>query len=407
MYCSNCGKQISDNANFCPQCGNSINQAGNNKENKPEQVQRDKSRNRFTIGVSAAIITGAVLLIMIAAVIKNLIPAKTTPVTTEYAETSTAAPETITETAAAEPSESEQVPQTSAANGSGSISSEEYILPESNSRYYTKAEISTLSEAELRLARNEIYARHGRIFQAEDLHTYFSAKSWYVPLYQPEEFTQKGDGIFNEYERSNQKLIVEAENDIQKAALPADTAVVDAMKKFPTDEFHILIEDPLNYQDKGGYYEVNAVLTADVMFTAQEMEQKKPGDTIKVLDDWYQVVEVSTSDFNTHYRFYELNSSTGGYLGIVTADDSGMYHAVVENDIPVQTTVYRGKIRMTKDAVAVFYLDYGNAGQKTTLSAPEFLSNELERMPDIIHAWYYATLNSNGYIIRLEEHWTP
>ena len=34
----------------------------------------------------------------------------------------------------------------------------------------------------LRLARNEIYARHGHIFKDPDLRAYFSARSWYAPL---------------------------------------------------------------------------------------------------------------------------------------------------------------------------------------------------------------------------------
>ena len=43
----------------------------------------------------------------------------------------------------------------------------EYILSESNVRIYTKEELENLSDEELRLARNEIYARHGRIFSSD------------------------------------------------------------------------------------------------------------------------------------------------------------------------------------------------------------------------------------------------
>lgn len=57
----------------------------------------------------------------------------------------------------------------------------DYILPDSDARILSLSDISDLSKAELRLARNEIYARNGYIFQSADLQTYFSAKPWYNP----------------------------------------------------------------------------------------------------------------------------------------------------------------------------------------------------------------------------------
>jgi hypothetical protein len=44
-------------------------------------------------------------------------------------------------------------------------------------------DLTGLSNAELRIMRNEIYARHGYIFQSKDLRDYFSKKSWYIPLH--------------------------------------------------------------------------------------------------------------------------------------------------------------------------------------------------------------------------------
>jgi hypothetical protein len=41
--------------------------------------------------------------------------------------------------------------------------------------------LSRLSLAELRIARNEIFARRGRYFESADLKTYFGRFSWYAP----------------------------------------------------------------------------------------------------------------------------------------------------------------------------------------------------------------------------------
>ena len=57
----------------------------------------------------------------------------------------------------------------------------EYILPDSDVRVLSESEIASLSNAELRIARNEIFARHGYVFNSEDLQQYFGSKTWYQP----------------------------------------------------------------------------------------------------------------------------------------------------------------------------------------------------------------------------------
>ncbi|MEK1829325.1 YARHG domain-containing protein [Priestia megaterium] len=59
--------------------------------------------------------------------------------------------------------------------------SSSYILPDSDSYKLSYSDISSLSSSELRLARNEIYARHGYVFKSKDLQAYFYEKSWYTP----------------------------------------------------------------------------------------------------------------------------------------------------------------------------------------------------------------------------------
>jgi len=56
-----------------------------------------------------------------------------------------------------------------------------YILPKSDKEKLTRADLEGLTKEQLRLARNEIYARHGMIFGVDDLDKYFATKSWYKP----------------------------------------------------------------------------------------------------------------------------------------------------------------------------------------------------------------------------------
>lgn len=56
---------------------------------------------------------------------------------------------------------------------------DEYIIPESNCRKLTEEDLEELSPKELSYARNEIYARHGRRFQSNELQDFFNSKEWY------------------------------------------------------------------------------------------------------------------------------------------------------------------------------------------------------------------------------------
>jgi hypothetical protein len=86
--------------------------------------------------------------------------------------------------------------------------SDDYILPDSSSRIYSDDELSTLSSGELRIAKNEIYARHGRRFKDESLQSYFDSKSWYNGTIEPDDFDE---GVLNKYEKANIESIAALE----------------------------------------------------------------------------------------------------------------------------------------------------------------------------------------------------
>ena len=89
--------------------------------------------------------------------------------------------------------------------------SEDYIIQDSDKRYLSKEDLENFSKDELRLARNEIYARHGRIFEDEWLKEYFNSKYWYEGTVSGEDFQ---DDVFNDYENQNLILITEYEKEV-------------------------------------------------------------------------------------------------------------------------------------------------------------------------------------------------
>ena len=87
----------------------------------------------------------------------------------------------------------------------------EYIFPESHFQYLKEWELEGLSKEELKIARNEIYARHGRMFQDDSLQAYFNSCSWYTPSIAPEDFKES---MLNEVEIANRDLIVSYEKEM-------------------------------------------------------------------------------------------------------------------------------------------------------------------------------------------------
>ena len=101
------------------------------------------------------------------------------------------------------------VPEPDPAPTSTPSSGGTYVLPDSSTRLYSADELSGLSDWELYVARNEIYARHGRMFQKQDLQDYFNSQSWYTPLYSPEEFDSMG--LLSSTEQQNASTILSVE----------------------------------------------------------------------------------------------------------------------------------------------------------------------------------------------------
>lgn len=78
----------------------------------------------------------------------------------------------------------------------------DYILKDSDSKYYKAKDLKGLSKWEVQLARNEIYARHGRKFTTDEVREYFEGKDWYHGTVEEVE-----DSELNKYEIANRDMI--------------------------------------------------------------------------------------------------------------------------------------------------------------------------------------------------------
>ncbi len=75
-----------------------------------------------------------------------------------------------------------------------------HIAQQQSTEYLTWEDYAALSRWELVLARNEIFARHGRRFQNQDIQAYFDSCSWYEGTIAPEDFDTS---VMNDVEVQN------------------------------------------------------------------------------------------------------------------------------------------------------------------------------------------------------------
>lgn len=255
--CPQCGKNLSPDVKFCPECGSSLNgkktvQPPGHPSPPQELVHANPKKTGKWIAAAAAllILAGAggfgFFRFALPLINKNTVEAENTrqespdddsedtgtrknrkesgeednekdkpeqKTTEAKVETTASLEETTTassfiwgggrkdETTAAWGSEAET---SDFWDGAADIEETGYILPDSNTKYLQESDLSGMTSEQLRLARNEIYARHGRMFDSQDLQDYFNRQPWYTGSVAPDDFEES---VLNSYEKANLEVI--------------------------------------------------------------------------------------------------------------------------------------------------------------------------------------------------------
>ena len=77
--------------------------------------------------------------------------------------------------------------------------------PETSARILKQADVENRPPDELRIMRNEIYARHGYNFKMKDMRAYFDGQEWYMP------WNTDVRGLLTETEKKNEALLKQYE----------------------------------------------------------------------------------------------------------------------------------------------------------------------------------------------------
>lgn len=78
------------------------------------------------------------------------------------------------------------------------------MILDSSKRLITDADVSGMTSEQLRIAVNEIYARHGRRFVDAELQAWFNSQAWYQGTVSPENFNEN---VLSQVEKDNIKFL--------------------------------------------------------------------------------------------------------------------------------------------------------------------------------------------------------
>lgn len=245
MFCNNCGNEINDNSKFCNRCGKPVQNIEQNQayDNVPDDLPNTTYNNQVTNinkkqkeQRTYLILAGILVIAILAGIaIKQLkhdnkgagiesgkdntydnntnmnIAGKVKEDKTNNKDKNIkTVKNTKKNTGKKENTNKKNSKSNKKNNNKISVkNSSEYILPDSNRKYYKMKDLKGLTAKEARLARNELFARHGRKFDDKKLQKYFNSRNWYEGKIAPEDFYE--EVFFNKYEIANRDLIIKYE----------------------------------------------------------------------------------------------------------------------------------------------------------------------------------------------------
>lgn len=183
---------------FCTNCGSRVAQDNKNMPSTLKtrmEIKKNRSKTRLLVGLGSII--GLLLVISFTLMVKDF--HKPEP-KLNVAATKTIDPSKDKAVENKDQSSHDHHSTKEKSHESSNLSSSDHILPASDKRVVSEEDIANLTKGQLRIARNEIYARHGYVFKSQDLQKYFSSKSWYHP-------DPSFDGSLNEVEKENVDFI--------------------------------------------------------------------------------------------------------------------------------------------------------------------------------------------------------
>ncbi len=200
----------------------------------------------------------------------------------------------------------------------------EYVLPVSDIKEIPEYYLENFSEHTLWLARNEIYARHGREFTNAYLANYFASCSWYTPTVSADAFDEN---VLSQTEKNNLDKIKAYEDRMAKEKVYPQSCLFGQEYSYDIDGDGNKETFELNYHEnmESSMYDVTMVLDGDMAMelSSDEVYYFYPNTEKYYITDispHFPGLEIAVMDYGmsddlvTHFYAYENGLH---YLGCV------------------------------------------------------------------------------------------
>ena len=303
-----------------------------------------------------------------------------------------------------------------------------YMFPESSQQFLTEQDLAGYTKSELRIGRNEIYARHGRMFRDIKLQEHFLEKVWYQPTVMPDAFQES---VLSSLEKANISRLYSAET---RASAGNPGRIAEIVNQFgPRPEYDLQLSTGAPEEKKviehADCFEVTGctLVINDDPVPAEKVQNVKTGDVIEIDGLRYQVtnpaagyagdvVEVSClenlrPDGLADNRTYELIWEAAEWL----SPSGSVWWPTMANDYRLRRTpVYTGSVYFAKDC-KVRGTGIGGGGRKEMpvrdyLLVPHSLDTldfEYGKTAGRFSLYGDIAVDGRGYITEYTETYTP
>jgi len=230
----------------------------------------------------------------------------------------------------------------------------DYIIPDSNSRLLTKQDISEVLYMYLiTFGKNEIYARHGYVFQDDIIQSYFEDMPWY------QKNPDYDESMLNDIEKQNVQLIQEYIDTAGKNYYPIESgSKIDLNGDGELDEIYLEYTPPQYNNGVWTFYNDFRLIINDASI---EWYAENPDGTMYICNidasDPYKAIAVTdtgpSDDYCAHFFYYdgiEIHSMgvIEGSEQTIAADGSGILTTSKRGSI-LHTWFYPQQYRLTSD----------------------------------------------------------
>lgn len=325
MNCQNCKAKLNKDSIYCPECGTKV--ISDMESKKPEKSidstvdnssidnsKRKTSKSRYTILISSALC----LIVIISILMTN----------------NNRSEKNIAKSVEKEVTTKED-----------KIPNNEYIFPKSDIEYLSDNEIENFSTDELALARNEIIARHGRIFTDEKYKSYFESKNWYEGTVEPEVFDASYEKELNDIEKANIELIKKYENMLNGDAENYYSPILSEYQQIEQNNFvgdtsqYPNVNQGLFNQDEGTLYYTVIDLCNDgipELFISQRLDDKSSNNIVDIYGYTDGNAQHLSIGIGLSTKPLDENKTMGNSTSYTICDNS-MIKEITSNDTNLNT----------------------------------------------------------------------